>query len=392
MIEHADIARKAADAHVSTQQAARTARYAFFARAARLCGADKIATGHTQDDQVETVLLHILRGTGLDGLRGIPARRGLYVRPLLGVTRTQVESYCAAHALAPRRDSSNTDPSHYTRNRVRLELLPLLARDYHPGTRNSLLRLSQIAEADADFLQTHAEQTLEQVILTQTNSPAALTLSRARLRPLHPALLRHVLRAAIVRARGTSENITHRHWQQISDAVHSPSETPWALTLPAPLCRAVVDALTLTLSQPEDTDTPIDSSCFALPAPGDTVELPGSGQRVRAALSAISPLPPFSRDMAVFDIRQVHLPTLHVRFWRTGDRIAPRGMAGHTKKLQDIFVDAHVPRRERPRVPIVADRDGLLWVAGLTAADRGHITPETRQCLVLTTFSVRLPD
>ena len=120
----------------------------------------KIATGHTQDDQVETVLLNILRGTGLDGLRGIPIRRGVYIRPLLHTSRAAVEAYCAEHGLSPRRDPSNLDPSHYTRNRLRLELLPALARDYNPAVREALLRLAETAARDADFLHVQAEAAL----------------------------------------------------------------------------------------------------------------------------------------------------------------------------------------------------------------------------------------
>lgn len=255
----ADVAREAAQAHVSIQQAARAARYGFLARAAQECGANKVATAHTQDDQAETVLMNVLRGTGTDGLRGIPARRGQYVRPLLGTSRADTEAYCAAHALLPRRDSSNSDPSHYTRNRVRHALLPLLEQDYHPGTREALLRLSQIAAAESDFLHAHAETALREVLLSesnsphdlsQSNSPHCLTLSRARLQALHPALLPRVLRAALGRVRGTTEQVTFHHCAQIAEALQAaPDAAAWGMTTPAPCCRIVVRAQTVTLTQ-----------------------------------------------------------------------------------------------------------------------------------------------
>ncbi len=391
-LEKADIAAEAARAHVSVQEAARTARYAFFARAAQQCGAGKVATGHTQDDQVETVLLHILRGTGLDGLRGIPARRGSYVRPLLGVTRAQVEAYCAVHALVPRRDSSNSDSSHYTRNRIRHELLPLLEQDYSPGTRNSLLRLSQIAGADADFLQTHARAVLEQVTLADSSSPARLTLSRAGLRALHPALLRHVLRAAVDEARGTTAGITHRHWEQMCAALLSPRQTGWEVTTPTPHWRIAVQGDVVTLVRQEDQPPREMSSGSVQLEMGGRTQIPGSGGWIQAALLANSPLPLPTPTQAVFDARQVHLPSLHVRFWQPGDRIAPRGMAGHTKKLQDIFTNAKVPRPQRSHVPLVADQEGLLWAAGLAAAERGRVTQATQECLVLTASFACPPD
>ncbi len=381
--EKADVAREAAREHVAVQQAARTVRYAFLARTARQCRADKVATAHTQDDLVETVLMHIMRGTGLDGLRGIPARRGIYVRPLLNVTHAQAEAYCDAHALQPRRDSSNSDSSHYTRNRIRRELLPMLETDYHPGTRASLLRLAQIAGADADFLQGHAQAMLHQITLAESALPQSLTLSRVGLRALHPALLRHVLRAALAQTRGTGENITYHHLEQMADALRSSAQTPWGMTTPAPLCRVVVRAQTVVFTM-QDGQAPLLDTSYSVPLPiGGSAQLPGSRQQIKAKLLAPAALPAKGRDQAAFDAEHVHLPSLHVRTWQPGDRLAPRGMNGHTQKVQDVFANAKVPRQERSQTPIAADRDGLLWVAGLAASERGRLTQATKQCLVL---------
>lgn len=391
--EYADIAGQAARAHVSTQQAARTARYAFLAQTARAYGANKAATAHTQDDQIETVLLNILRGTGLNGLRGIPPRRGLYVRPLLGVTRAQTEAHCAAHSLAPRQDSSNADSSHYTRNRIRRELLPLLEEQYHSGARGSLLRLAHIAGEDADFLRAHAEAMLREATLAQTPSPAHLALSRERLRALHPALLPHVLRAALAQVRGSAEGVTSRHVTLAAEALRLPGTAHWGMTTPPPRCQIAVrdESVVFTMT---DTfgrgDVPVIASAEAYLVPlvvDGTAALPGGAGWVRAALAATPPPASADRIEALWDAAHVHLPSLHVRGWRAGDRIATRGLAGHTQKLQDIFTNAKVPRAVRPFVPLVADRDGLLWAAGLAASERGRAGPETGQFLVLTASS-----
>lgn len=384
----ADIAQEAAQAHVSVQQAARAARYAFLARTAQECGASTVATAHTQDDQAETVLLHVLRGTGLDGLRGIPARRGIYVRPLLGVSRAQVEAYCAAHALLPRTDTSNSDTSHYARNRVRHDLLPLLERDYHPGVRSALLRLAQTASADADFLHAHAQAMLGQATMAQSVSPAGLTLSRDSLRALHPALLPRVLRAALAQVRGSTENITHHHLAQVSQALLSPAETAWGMTTPAPLCHVIVRTDTLILAMPGSAATGADSAYSAHLPLGGSAQMPRAGQCVQTELRELSALPSPASSTAVFDAQQVHLPSLHVRSWRPGDRLARRGAAGRTQKVQDIFTNAKVPRHLRAQVPIVADQDGLLWVAGFAASERAQITQATQHCLVLTASPV----
>ena len=232
----------------STQEAARDARDVFLRDAAREVGAGRIATGHTRDDQAETILLNILRGSGLDGLRGIPARRGPYVRPLRDTSRAAVEDYCAEHGLVPRRDPSNLDPSHYTRNKLRLELLPLLARDYNPGIQAALLRLAEAAARDADYLHRQAEATRAEVTLQQTE--ATLVLDARRLRALHPSLLRHVLRAAFAHLRGTRLGLTHEHLEPLCAALAGERRLPFGLTTPAPHCAARVTARRLTLTLP----------------------------------------------------------------------------------------------------------------------------------------------
>ena len=247
----ADVAGIAETRKLSTQQAARLARYRFLEATADAAGAERIATGHTQDDQVETVLLNILRGSGLDGLRGIPARRGRFVRPLLDVARAEVNTYCEAHGLTPRLDVSNLATDHYTRNRLRLELLPQLAREYNPGVREALLRLSQIAARDTDYLAQQAHSALADV--TMASEPTRLVLDRTKLAALHPALLRHVLRAALAQFRGTGESVTHEHLEPLCAAIAGERRLPFGLTTPAPQCCVRVTPRRVALTTPPAT-------------------------------------------------------------------------------------------------------------------------------------------
>lgn len=240
----ADVAALAHQRKISKQAAARAARYGFLDAAAEPIHANKIATAHTQDDQAETILLNILRGTGLDGLRGIPVRRGRYIRPLLGVSRADVLAYCETHGLTPRLDASNLT-THYTRNRLRLELLPQIERDYNPAVRDALLRLSEIAARDADYLRAQATATLPEVTLA--SDAACLVLDCAKLRRLHPSLLRHVLRAAFLLSRGTLEGIAHEHLEPLCAAVLGRQRLPFGLTTPAPHCAARVTQRRMTL-------------------------------------------------------------------------------------------------------------------------------------------------
>ena len=370
-LDRADVGALARSRKVSKQQAARQARYAFLERAAAQVGATKIATGHTQDDRIETVLLNVLRGTGLDGLRGIPSSGGLLWRPLLNVSRVQIEAYCLEHRLTPRRDPSNQS-SDYTRNKIRLDLLPQLAREYNPSVGTSLLRLSEIASRDSDYLQMVAEEKLRQVTLTR--DVFRLVLNRPALASLHPALLRHVLRRATATLRGTLEGITHEHVERVCAAVSRPTSLTFLLNLPRPLCtvRVADDTLTLTLA---NAAAALADVSVSLTVPS-TARLPATAWVVSAGFDAL----PGSLSL---DADAVAPGALTLRNWRRGDRIDPLGMGGHHKKVSDVFTDAKLPAAERSQVPIVGDERGILWVVGFAVSERAKTTVMTTRRLFL---------
>ena len=356
----------------SVQEAARTARYKFLEKTAAQIGADKIATGHTQGDQAETVLANILRGTGLDGLRGIPEQRGQIVRPLLDVTRQEVEAYNAAHGLSPRQDPSNLSAEHYTRNRIRLELLPALRRDYNARIDDALVRLSEISRRDSDYLDAQAAAALTDAM--RDYDIFRIELGRTALAALHPALLRRVLRLAIVRLRGTGEGVTYEHLEQTCRMMAHSSPAASVLMLPSPLCtvRVAENTLALTLAS-----VPLSPGCFSvpLPVPGEAV-LEEVGWCVQAGWEEVP-------DAVVIDADTLDLASFVLRNWRHGDRIDPLGMGGRHKKVSDIFTDAKVPCSKRGHVPIVADANGILWVAGHAIAERAKVTPATARRLFL---------
>jgi tRNA(Ile)-lysidine synthase len=178
------------------EAAARAARYRFLREVAQSAGADRIALGHTADDQAETVLMHVIRGSGLDGLVGMRPRTGDLMRPLLGLWRADTVAYCAAMGLEPRQDATNAD-MHYLRNRVRHELLPLL-ETYQAQIRATLARNAPLIAQDLDFIEAEVARVWPDAVIAQ--SPADVKLNRSALRVLHPALRYRVLRRAILAA------------------------------------------------------------------------------------------------------------------------------------------------------------------------------------------------
>jgi tRNA(Ile)-lysidine synthase len=381
----ADTAAWAWEHRQSTQEAARAVRYAFLEQTAAAIGADKIATAHTQDDQTETVLGNILRGTGLDGLRGIPAQRelasqrGLIVRPLIDVSRAEVEAYCAANDLQPRRDPSNFATDHYTRNRIRLELLPQLRREFNPRIDNALLRLSEIAARDSDYLATQAAAALTET--TVFFGPTRLALDMKRLQALHPALLRYVLRQALAQMRGTAEGVTYSHLERLCGIVSRMTSSGGGISidglLPSPGCRISVFPTVLRLDLMPDVPAASLEMPVMLAVPGEAALT--TGWSVKAAWEDYP-------GAIGLDADTMDIASLMVRNWRMGDRIDPLGMGGRHKKLSNIFTDAKVPRLERHRIPIVADSAGILWVVGHAVAERAKVTPGTTRRLFLSAW------
>ncbi|MGO8670878.1 MAG: tRNA lysidine(34) synthetase TilS [Capsulimonadaceae bacterium] len=385
----------------SLQAAARAERYKFLNRAADDAGAGWIATGHTQDDQAETVLLNILRGTGLDGIRGIPERRGRIVRPLLSVSRAATMSYCAEHGLAPRHDPTNDDPEHYLRNRIRIELLPLLDREYHTGVRAALLRLSDHAVLDTDLLERLAAAALSRILVPTAGTTNRTILDVAALAAEHPGLQRRIVRLAVAQARGTRADLTDSHVAMVL-ALAAGKPGARGITLPSPALRIDRAGPHLILARSGSVSskhthpsmpcagTPIPAtspSGYRLPlkVPAD-VELPG-GWRVAAGVDAANGAGPVDHA-AILDATGVDVASLEVRTRQPGDRIDPLGMGGAHKKLQDAFVDAKVTRVDRALWPILADKHGPLWVPGIVQSERARVTVTTRSRLA---FAVTSP-
>jgi tRNA(Ile)-lysidine synthase len=222
---------------VGIEGAARQSRYEFLRHAAGQCGARYLATAHTADDQVETVLFNVLRGTGLAGLAGIPNVRKLsdattIVRPLLDVTRGEVLDYLLSLGQAYRDDSTNRLED-YTRNRIRLQLLPSLELDYNPRVRDALLRLSQIAGQADDFLDQQAEAALS---VAARRIAGGMELDVRRLAHFHPALIRHILVIVWQEQGWPLQDMAYEKWDELCQIMLAADEAPPARILPGNVC------------------------------------------------------------------------------------------------------------------------------------------------------------
>ncbi len=375
--EHGDVPAIARRLHLSKQEAARRERWKFLEQTAERVGAERIATGHTRDDQVETVLLNILRGTGTEGLRGLTPRAGNRIRPLLEVSREETQAYCRRHEIEYRTDSSNASLT-YRRNRVRTELLPELETYYNPSVRDALLRLSSIASDEVDYLQDEAERALEAVSLNVL--PEAVVLDTRRVAKLHTAIARSVVRLAVKRVRGNLDGIEFATVERVLGRLDTADDERWTETLPGGV-RVQVGAGALTVREVRAPSCAVAGE-WPLKVPGRT-DAHGLGVAVCARL-----IQPCAEAIPTGDARAGHLSAdalrfpLVVRNRRPGDRIRPLGMAG-SRKIQDILVDRKTAREERDRIPVIADAEGPLWVVGHAISERARIGPATHAVLAL---------
>jgi tRNA(Ile)-lysidine synthase len=396
-IESADVAALARAQRQSVEEAARCARYTFLARLARQVGAPTVAVGHNADDQTETVLMHWLRGAGLAGLRGMlpstpladyrlgeawTSPEGLtdgalrditLIRPLLSVTRAEIEAYCATNVLQPRLDRSNLDTT-YFRNRLRHDLLPYL-ETYNPNIREVLRRSAEVISDDYALLRRELEQAWHGSV--RDESPAAVTFDLAAWRRLPLGLQRSTLREAVHRLRHGLRNINFEH-VEAALAVALAGNTGAQATLPQGL-ELTVGYETLVIASRgyrlplPDLPLLMADEPIRVQVPGDT-RLPGSRWRLRADVAAAPVARPASGWAATLDAAFVgRAPCLRRR--RTGDRFCPFGLAGRSQRLNEFMINVKIPAAWREHIPLLVNAaDQIVWVCGWRPDERARVT------------------
>jgi len=380
-IERRDVAAYHGQKGGSSEEAAREMRYSFLAEVAGRIDASKVVVGHTRDDHIETIVMHLLRGAGTTGLCGLQPRSLLpygenngqleVLRPLLELTRQETLDYCQLYNLAPRSDSSNVSPS-FLRNRIRLELLPVL-RSYNPGIDKALLRLADIAVDDISFIEEQASSLWKELA---KEGGGIIYLDMSKTAALPRAMQRQVFRKAVKQLRGNLKDVEADHIEAMMDFLSKPAGKK--LCLP--------DGLTLSTEYGRLVLAPAQASICPLPPlkgiskiniPGET-DLPG--WRIRADI--IQEVVGDDNGLAAsFDLDKVGAE-LMVRRRRPGDRFQPLGMS-QTKKLQDFMVDSRIPRSWRDRVPLTCSPKQILWVVGWRIDDRVKVTKNTKNVLRL---------
>jgi tRNA(Ile)-lysidine synthase len=384
-VGRADVRALAREQGRSLEDAARAARYAFLDRAADRLRADVIAVGHSRDDQAETFLLRLLRGAGPRGLAAILPRAGRVVRPLLDVTRAELQAYLAARRIAFREDATNDDLG-IPRNRIRHELIPYLQREFSAGIVDVLAREAAIAREDEARLEAEAIEVAASVVLE--SSDGARVDVRA-LTSLPPAIAARVARIALARQAG-GRFLGFDHIEAFLEFVRKGAGGA-AMSLPGQQAVHRGEWVELQAARahrgrhaprshgPEGTEFR-----FPLSIPGE-VTLSSSGWVVSAQpLEASTGIDLDGRgETVVVGVSALTLP-LSVRHRRAGDRFRPLGMQGASKKLQDFLVDRKVRRDLRDFLPLVVDgADRIVWVVGQSVGEDFRVTEPSRGVILL---------
>ena len=352
----------------TVQGQARDARYAFFARVRREYRLTAVATGHTADDQAETILMWLLRGSGTSGLAGIPVQRGDgIIRPLLGVTRAQVLDYLASRGIVYRTDASNATRV-YRRNQIRHEIMPLL-RTFNPRIVEGLARAAEILAAEAALLDDLELERWKTVV--KDIAPGRVVLQGERLAQEPLGLQRRLIRRALSMVRGSAAGLTFRHVGDILARVVGVGRGG-KLDLPGGIVVERDGAL-VTVGRSGVQERAGAGANWATGAPlsvPGAVQLGEEGPRL-LALEGCEPVKGRAdgRSVLVVDADRLGGP-LTVRNWRPGDWFCPSGLQGHRKKLQDFFVDQKVPRTRRAEVPLAVTPAGIVWVVGYRGDER----------------------
>ncbi|MEK7748082.1 MAG: tRNA lysidine(34) synthetase TilS [Nitrospirota bacterium] len=380
-IEKHPVSQICKEKHLSKQEGARIVRYDFLKEVAQSVGAKWIALGHTQDDQVETILQNRLRGAGMVGLRGMPTTRNVgdavIIRPMLAITREAILSELKAAQISFVEDPSNQDKK-YSRNKIRHELIPIL-QTYNPNIKKVLLRESLLLEEENRFIENYMAELLPKINAVESGvhghppRPLCVSFDISLFLPLPLALQRRFLRWGICAMTGHLTGISF----DATERILSRMPNAFALSLPhGILARGTKTELTLSVA-------PFLENPLAIEIALEPAEISIPQWNIALSICKVDqPSHDTVRSTAFFDLDKISSPVT-IRRWTPGDRFVPFGMNGQHKKLHDFFIDMKIPKSERNKIPILVCKEGILWVMGYRTDERFSVTTKTKNILQL---------
>lgn len=371
---------------LSLEEACRLLRYRFLLETAARYGYDRVAVGHHREDHAESVLMALLRGSGATGLRGMAAvRADGIVRPMIDLPRDSIHRYAKSHGLAFVTDRTNLDTA-LLRNRIRHELIPLLASGFNPNIIAALNRIGAILGPEDEWLSELSRQMFEDVAVF--SDVGKVSLSLAAFNRLRLAARRRVIRTALAKVRGNLRRMGLVHVTDVLQLAQTGRDGN-CLHLPHGIRVRRLHGL-LEMIDLEQSAAPSAAECqegetifyrHVLPSPG-RLTIPETGDTIGLTRVSVREVPDFAghpTDIAYLDADCVQFP-LTVRNMRPGDRFSPLGTGG-TQKLKKFFCNQKIPRSRRASCPLLISAGRIIWVAGLRIDHRVRLTDRTTRAL-----------
>jgi len=353
----------------SCEEVAREYRYNFFNEIADKTNANKIAVAHNLNDNAETILMHIVRGSGIEGIKGISAKSNNIIRPLLNAERVEIEQYCIENNLTPMIDKTNFE-SIYTRNKVRNNLIPLL-KEINPEILTSLNRLGNILTEEDEFISSYIDTIYNDICIEKNK------LDKKKMLELPRGIQRRILRKAILEFKGNLVDISYSSLENAINLIMTSKNG--SIIKIASNVKIFVNYDVLEFVQKIEEATDFE---YELNIPGKTY-IEELDITINAEIKNANEVEDFikSPNKKFFDIEKTG-KKLYVRNRRFGDTFAPNGIPG-TKKIKDFFSDLKIPTVERNRIPILTNGKEIIWIMGFRTSKKFLKDKNSKEVIIL---------
>lgn len=361
---------------ISSEEAGRELRYVFFREILSKIGGGKIAVAHNKNDQAETLLMRFLRGTGLDGLVGMEYKKGDIIRPLLGIERKEIENYLHERNIEYRIDRTNLEPI-YGRNKIRLNLIPYVEKNYNPNIIDTLWRMSEVMAIDNDFLEMCCKEIYNNVVKKRTKN--SIILDGNVFVRQHRSMQHRIIRNCLLEINGHLQGFTYKH---ISDVVFLFLDKGTGKSIHLAnniIAKTSYNDFIIERKEEEEKKEFIHQlrlNSFTY------IEDIGFGFHVKVKpIEQVKKVSLNNRYVKYFDYDKV-VGNIYVRNRKSGDKFRPFGMKG-SKKIKDYFIDEKIPKDERDKIPLVVDDKNIIWVVGYRTSEQYKITRDTKNVLII---------
>ncbi|KGN04731.1 tRNA(Ile)-lysidine synthetase [Clostridium haemolyticum NCTC 8350] len=372
-IKKEDVHKISKDRGISCEMAGREVRYDFFSEVLNNVGANKIAVAHNANDQAETILMRMLRGTGLEGLIGIRAvRDNIFVRPIIDITRDEIEDYCYVNNLNPRIDKTNLE-NIYTRNKIRLELIPYIQKNFNSDVIEVLNRFSDIVKIDNDYLNKVALEKYNKYCKSEKDK----VIIKEEVFKEHEAILTRVIRMALKELKGNLNNFDKGHIYDIIDI--QKKSTGKFIMLPKNI-RVLNNYGDVSLYK-NNNKINIDKGKQEYNLVINKENILDNGLKITLDIINNVEDTKFDKNSLIkyFDYDKINRD-IKLRYRNNGDKFVPLGMKG-TKKLKDLFINLKIPKEKRDIIPLIVFDDEISWIVGYRISDKFKINKNTKRIL-----------